>query len=75
MERLTEREAEVMNLLASGLNNQEISEQLCISTHTTKAHVSNIYKKLGVTNRVLAVKQIIANMLNNKNLKDDKFVD
>ncbi len=63
MEKLTEREAEVMNLVASGLNNQEISEQLCISTHTTKAHVSSIYKKLGVSNRVLAVKQTIANKL------------
>lgn len=68
MNQLTAREAEVMNLVESGLNNLEISEKLCISTHTTKAHVSSIYKKLGVTNRVLAVKQTIANKLK----KDDE---
>ena len=68
MNQLTAREAEVMNLVESGLNNLEISEKLCISTHTTKAHVASIYKKLGVTNRVLAVKQTIANKLK----KDDE---
>lgn len=61
MNELTEREAEVMNLVASGLNNQQISEKLCISNHTTKAHVSSIYRKLGVSNRVLAAKQSILN--------------
>ena len=59
MSRLTDREAEIMNLVAEGLNNKEISEKLCISNHTTKAHVSSIYKKLGVKNRVLAVQQSI----------------
>ncbi len=70
MNQLTAREAEVMNLVVSGLNNLEIFEKLCISTHTTKAHVSSIYKKLGVTNRVLAVKQAIANKLKNDKAKD-----
>lgn len=55
----TERELEVLNLLLLGLNNQEISEKLFISNHTTKAHVASIYKKLGVSNRVqAAVKSI-----------------
>ena len=67
MKRLTSREAEVMNLVSLGLNNQEISEKLCISNHTTKAHMSSIYKKLGVSNRVLAAKQSIVNELKNTN--------
>ncbi len=65
MKKLTAREAEVMNLVVSGLNNHEISEKLCISNHTTKAHMSNIYRKLGVNNRVLAVKESIVNTLKN----------
>ena len=63
MKQLTAREAEVMNLVALGLNNHEISEKLCISNHTTKAHVSSIYRKLGVSNRVLAAKQSFVNDL------------
>ena len=64
MKRLTAREAEVMNLVSLGLNNHEIPEKLCISNHTTKAHVSNTYKKLGINNRVLAAKQSLENALN-----------
>ena len=56
MTNLTQREVQVMSLVASGLNNQEISEKLCISNHTTKAHISSIYRKLGVKNRLLAAK-------------------
>ena len=54
MENFTEREREVLFLLLKGLNNKEISKQLFISIHTTKAHVASIYKKLGVCNRVQA---------------------
>lgn len=57
MEKLTKREAEVMNLVSIGLNNQEISQRLCISKHTTKAHISSIYRKLGTNNRVIVAKQ------------------
>ena len=57
MSKLTQREAEVMNLVANGLNNKEISEKLCISNHTTKAHLSSIYRKLGTNNRVLVARQ------------------
>lgn len=56
MDKLTKREAEVMNLVSIGLNNQEISQRLCISSHTTKAHLSSIYRKLGTNNRVLIAK-------------------
>ena len=54
MENFTDREKEVLYLLLKGLNNKEISKELFISNHTTKAHVASIYKKLGVTNRVQA---------------------
>ncbi len=71
MIQLTKRESEVMNLVASGLNNQEISDQLCISNHTTKAHISSIYRKLGIKNRVLVAKHRFAAELqdNDKNKK------
>ena len=52
---LTLREIEVMNLLIYGYNNSTIAEKLCISTHTIKAHMSSIYEKLDVSNRVQAV--------------------
>ena len=51
---LTEREAEVLALLAAGLANQEIAEHLFISPKTASVHVSNIYGKLGVDSRVAA---------------------
>lgn len=51
---LTEREKSVLFLLAQGMKNDEISEKLHISVHTTKAHLEMIYEKLGVKNRVQA---------------------
>ena len=58
---LSERELEVLSLLASGLSNKEIASQLFISEKTVKNHVSNILKKLGVKDRtqaaVLAIKE------------------
>jgi NarL family two-component system response regulator LiaR len=52
---LTEREREVLALMAKGLNNSQIAQQLIISPSTTKFHVSNILTKLGVTSRTEAV--------------------
>lgn len=54
MEELTQREIEVISLLVLGLTNQEISKNLIISEHTTKTHLSNIYRKLNVKNKVQA---------------------
>jgi len=52
---LTPREHEVLKLLVNGLNNTEIAEALTISISTAKFHVSSIFAKLGVANRVEAV--------------------
>ncbi len=54
-EGLTEREGEVLQLIADGLTNQEIAERLIISLATVKRHISNIYGKLGVTHRTEAL--------------------
>lgn len=51
---LTNREKEVLKLLSKGLSNTEIAEELVISSHTAKVHVSNILNKLSVTDRVQA---------------------
>lgn len=56
-EPLTEREMQVMQLLAQGLANKQIALQLGISEHTVKFHISGIYSKLGVMNRTEAVRQ------------------
>ena len=54
---LTERESEVLGLLAKGLANKQIAVALGISEHTVKFHVSSIYSKLNVTNRTEAVRE------------------
>ncbi len=51
---LTEREIEVLQLLAQGIPNKEISQILNISLGTVRFHTSNIYMKLGVSNRTEA---------------------
>ena len=52
---LSERELEVLRLFAEGHSNQEITDKLIISLGTVKAHSSNIYRKLGASNRTQAV--------------------
>lgn len=54
---LTDRESEVLGLLAKGLANKQIAVALGISEHTVKFHVSSIYTKLSVTNRTEAVRE------------------
>jgi DNA-binding CsgD family transcriptional regulator len=51
---LTAREAEVLGLIALGMSNLAIAEQLVLSVHTVERHVSNVYAKIGVGNRVAA---------------------
>jgi LuxR family maltose regulon positive regulatory protein len=57
LEPLSERELQVLQLLAQGRSNQQIAQTLVIALDTVKRHVSHIFSKLGVTNRVQAVKQ------------------
>ena len=49
---LTDRETEVMCLVARGMSNRQIASQLTVGEGTVKVHVHNIYAKLGVNNRV-----------------------
>ena len=58
---LTKREIEVLKLLAEGLFNKEIAYQLLISEKTVKNHVSNIFKKLDVSDRTQAAVYAIRN--------------
>jgi len=51
---LTNREKEVLILIQKGFTNKEIAKELSISTHTAKAHVSEILRKTGAKNRLLA---------------------
>lgn len=51
---LTNREKEVLQLVKQGYTNKEIADVLCISTHTSKAHVAAILHKMNVKNRLQA---------------------
>jgi DNA-binding NarL/FixJ family response regulator len=52
---LSDREKEVVKLIAQGLSNKRIAGKLFISTKTVKTHVANIMEKLDVSNRTEAV--------------------
>jgi DNA-binding NarL/FixJ family response regulator len=55
VDELTEREREIFRLVADGLSNTEIGERLYISETTVKTHVSHLFSKLGVRDRVQAI--------------------
>lgn len=52
--RLTNRELEVLRLVARGLTNRDIADELVVAVRTVDSHVSNLFTKLGVTNRAAA---------------------
>ena len=54
---LSEREREVLALMASGKTNREIADRLFLSPHTVKEHTSAVYRKLHVRNRTEAVQR------------------
>jgi LuxR family transcriptional regulator, maltose regulon positive regulatory protein len=54
---LTNRELDVLRLVAGGLNNQQIGEHLFVSEHTVHRHLANIFSKLSVSSRAAAVAQ------------------
>lgn len=55
---LTRRESDVFELMARGMENQEICTELCITGYTLKKHILNIYRKLGVNSRLQFFKMI-----------------
>ena len=54
-ELLTSRETEILNLVAQGMSNREIAEQLFVSKYTVESHIKHIYRKLSVSKRTKAV--------------------
>ncbi len=55
LEPLSEREFEVLHLIAAGLSNREIADELVVAVSTVKTHLNNIYRKLDVSSRTQAV--------------------
>jgi DNA-binding NarL/FixJ family response regulator len=53
---LTDRELTILKAVARGLSNKQISQELWVTEQTVKFHLSNVYRKLGVTNRAGAVR-------------------
>lgn len=53
---LSEREGEILHLVADGLSNREIAERLFLSRYTVETHVKRIYRKLAVSSRTMAVR-------------------
>jgi two-component system response regulator DesR len=54
---LSDREREVLNLIATGATNREIASRLFLSPYTIKEHTSAVYRKLDVRNRAEAVQR------------------
>ena len=57
IEPLSERELEILGLIAAGMSNRQIADELVLSVGTVKWHLNNIYGKLGVRSRTQAVAQ------------------
>ncbi|MEG6585021.1 response regulator transcription factor [Dendrosporobacter sp. 1207_IL3150] len=62
-ERLTYREIEVLELICQGMSNQEIAQKLYLSEKTVKNHLTNIFRKINVTDRTQAVLYALKNKI------------
>jgi predicted ATPase/DNA-binding CsgD family transcriptional regulator len=62
-ERLTTREVEVLRLVATGLTNAQIAHQLSVTSRTVNAHLTAIYRRLGVTSRSGAIRYALDHQL------------
>ena len=60
---LTPREFEILHLIAAGLSNKAIQENLLLSKNTVRTHIKNLYSKLGVHSRTQAIQQARKNGL------------
>ncbi len=60
---LTSREVEILRLVASGLTNRQLAEQLGVSTRTVDAHLRSVYAKLGVKSRSAATRYAVEHRL------------
>jgi DNA-binding NarL/FixJ family response regulator len=60
---LTEREAEILRLIAQGLNNPEIAARLFVTSHTVKSHINRIFAKTGSRDRAAAIRYASQNGL------------
>jgi DNA-binding CsgD family transcriptional regulator len=63
LDELTVREVEVLRLVARGLTNEQVAEQLIISSRTVNSHLTSIYSKIGVSSRSAATRYAIERKL------------
>ncbi len=57
-DKLTSRELEVLELMAEGFSHKEVAEKLYVSPETIRKHLSNIYGKLKVNNKIAAINKV-----------------
>jgi LuxR family transcriptional regulator of csgAB operon len=59
--KLTKKEMMILQYVAEGDTNEAIANQLCVSVHTIKTHIYNIFRKIGVSNRIQAINWMVGN--------------